>query len=455
MINKLLKISFYIALAQLIFILGFVSHKYKIKIIFEPFNYVVQYTQDVLGINFEKIGDRTMRRVDKLSDKQLDNYTNFNIYNKPKNDFEYLLFLKNDVSVPVLLSGPDNVVWKWNLENFRNSETIVPYHLYSNGDIILGKFETTGIFRIDKYGKIKWKIDRKNHHWVGVHKNLLFIPSLKYVSLPKGISKNNAMNTGMEECKYSESRFETILVIDSDRGKLIQEIDLVPILFEDKAFKEIYKNKLEKDKLISKEEPIKYLCKNPLHLNDIVYVDEIIKKNLKKTGVDSTVGNLILSFRSLDTVIMFNPNNNKINFIITDFFKEQHSPRISESGHLLVFDNLWQHENKNKSRIVKVNIKENKIEDFYYNKKNFFYSRVKGRINLKDGRIFIQSSMQGEIFEIICENEFFDNCSENYLYSAVYSYTYPSNIFTKEGKFKKDNIFIGDFYDRKEINFLK
>ena len=95
MINKLLKISFYIALAQLIFILGFVSHKYKIKIIFEPFNYAVQYTQDVLGINFEKIGDRTMRRVYKLSDKQLDNNTNFNIYNKPKNDFEYLLFLKN------------------------------------------------------------------------------------------------------------------------------------------------------------------------------------------------------------------------------------------------------------------------------------------------------------------------------------------------------------------------
>ena len=124
MINKLLKISFYIALAQFIFILGFVSHKYKIKIIFEPFNYVVQYTQDILGINFEKIGDRSMRRFDKLSDKQLDNYTNFNIYNKPKNDFEYLLFLKNDVSDPVLLSGPDNVVWKWNLENFRNSETI-------------------------------------------------------------------------------------------------------------------------------------------------------------------------------------------------------------------------------------------------------------------------------------------------------------------------------------------
>ena len=58
---------------------------------------------------------------------------------------------------------------------------------------------------------------------------------------------------------------------------------------------------------------------------------------------------------------MFNPDSNKIGFIITDFFKAQHSPRISESGHLLVFDNQWIHENKNKSRIVKVNIKENKI----------------------------------------------------------------------------------------------
>ena len=102
-----------------------------------------------------------------------------------------------------------------------------------------------------------------------------------------------------------------------------------------------------------------------------------------------------------------------------------------------------------------MNIKENKKEDYYYNKKKTFYSSVKGRINLKDGRIFIQSSMQGEIFEIVCENEFFNNCSENYLYSAVYSYNYPSDIYTKEGKFKKDNIFIGDFYDRKEINFLK
>ena len=162
MINKLLKISFYIALAQLIFILGFVSHKYKIKIIFEPFNYVVQYTQDIFEINLEKIGDRSMRKFDDLSNKHLDKDSNFNIYNKPKNDFEYLLFLKNDASEPVLMNSPDSVVWKWNLKDFRNSETIVPYHLYPNGDIIVGKVETKGIYKLNKFGKIKWRINKKN-----------------------------------------------------------------------------------------------------------------------------------------------------------------------------------------------------------------------------------------------------------------------------------------------------
>ena len=455
MINRLLKISFYLALAQFIFLLGFVSYKYKIKIVFEPFNYVIQQSQDIFEINLEKIGDRSMRKSDDLSNKLLEKNSNFNIYNKPKNDFEYLLFLKNDVSDPVLLSNPDQVVWKWNLKNFRNSETIVPYHLFPNGDIIVGKVETTGIYRLDKYGKIKWKINKKNHHWIDVDKNLLFVPSLKYVALPQNISENNALNTGMDKCIYPESRFDTILIIDSNDGRLVEEIDLVPVLFKDEKFKSIYKNKLQKDKIISVDEPIKYLCKNPLHLNDILYVDEVIKKNLEKTNIKSVIGNLILSFRSIDTVIMFNPKNNGINFIITDLFKQQHSARISDSGHLLVFDNLWEHENETKSRIVKININENKIEDFYYNKNKIFYSPVKGRINLVDGRIFVQSSMQGEIFEIICKNKFFTNCSENYLYSAVYSYTYPSKTYTKDGKFKKDNIFIGDFYDPDKINFFK
>ena len=453
MINKLLKLSFYIAIIQLIFILGFVSHKYKIKIVFEPINYVVQVVQDFTEINFEKIGDRSMRRFDPTTDKEIDKGTssNFTIHNKPKDDFGYFLFLKNDFYDPVLLSSPDNIIWKWDLKNFRNSETIVPYHLYPNGDIIIGKFETSGIYRVNKYGEVKWKINKKNHHWIGVHKNLLFVPSLKYVDLPNGVSKNNAVNTGMEECNYEESRFESILIIDSDKGKIVKEIDLIPLLFMDKSFRELYKRKLKEDK----EKPIKYLCKNPLHLNDIIYVDNNIKMNLKKTGVESDIGNFILSFRSLDTVIMFNPNDNKIKFIISDFFEDQHSPRISDSGHLLVFDNLWVHNGKNKSRIVKINIKDKKIENFYYGKKKHFYSPVKGRINLKDGRIFIQSSMQGEIFEIICENDFFDNCTENYLYSAVYSYTYPGKTHTQDGIFKKDNIFLGDFYDYKEINFVK
>ena len=92
MIKRLLKVSFYIALVLFILILGFVSHKYKIKIMFSPFNYIVQYTQDIFEINFEKIGDRSMRPLDEWphfnQQVTFEKNSNFNIYNKPKNDFE-------------------------------------------------------------------------------------------------------------------------------------------------------------------------------------------------------------------------------------------------------------------------------------------------------------------------------------------------------------------------------
>ena len=39
------------------------------------------------------------------------------------------------------------------LSNFRNN-TIIPYHLFKNGDLIIGKFESKGIYRIDKFGNI-------------------------------------------------------------------------------------------------------------------------------------------------------------------------------------------------------------------------------------------------------------------------------------------------------------
>ena len=52
------------------------------------------------------------------------------------------------------MDTPDRVIWSWDLSNFRNNSKIIPYHLFENGDLIIGKFETKGIYRIDKFGNI-------------------------------------------------------------------------------------------------------------------------------------------------------------------------------------------------------------------------------------------------------------------------------------------------------------
>ena len=48
-----------------------------------------KYGNNKTLINFEKIGDRSMRRFDPNTDKEIDKGTssNFTIHNKPKNDF--------------------------------------------------------------------------------------------------------------------------------------------------------------------------------------------------------------------------------------------------------------------------------------------------------------------------------------------------------------------------------
>ena len=118
---------------------------------------------------------------------------------------------------------------------------------------------------------------------------------------------------------------------------------------------------------------------------------------------------------------------------------------------MLVFDNYFKNK---RSRIVEIDIKSKKILGFYSGKNKNFYSNTRGRIQLLDDRVFIQSSDQGEIFEIICDSEFLSNetCISNYLFSGVFSGFYPNTNFSVNGEYIKDQIYIGDFY--KNLKFL-
>ena len=426
------------------FFIGFLTNELKIKAFYESSLYILNDIDDRFNINrHQKFGDRDKKRstdIKNFKTREAKNFNNFNGYNKPKNEFQNYLLLKLDHTTPVLMSNPDKVIWSWDLSNFRNASKIIPYHMFKNGDLIIGKFETQGIFRIDKYGKIKWKLNKLNHHWGDVEKNIFYIPSRRFVSLPKEIP-NNLINSELKNCNYKKSAFDTLLIFNAQNGKLINEIDLMSKLSVDKNFIKLINFKVRQNKEI---------CKDPLHLNDVRKLNNSQIKILEDKIKLSSKEIVMLSFRGLDTVIFYDIKNNKINATITDLFIQQHSPRLNSDGFLYVFDNNSEERN---SRIVKINLKTKSVDSFFSTKK--FKSPIRGRIQFVKGNLFVQSSTQGEIFNITCEKIFFNNCKEKYLYSANFSFFYPTNDFNKDFTFKKDGIYIGDFYGKDYVKFIK
>lgn len=422
------------------FIFGFFSHKYKLNYLYTNINYGIGLTETYFDINFyNKLGDRDQR----IKSKNVLNVSgnNFNIYTKPSLKFDNYLLIKHDHTPPVLMSSPDKVEWTWDLSNFRNHSKIVPLHLFSNGDLIVANFENKGIYKIDKNGNIDWKIDKMSHHWIDTDGNVLFIPSRKFVNLPLGNKNKYLKNSDLNKCKVQNSAFDTILIIETDTGILEREINLMETLPKNKKFLKILNKKYKKNKI---------LCKDPLHLNDVRVIDHNTKENLKKFIPEIKEGDLILSLRSLNLIIFYDYKNEKIKHMVYNLFDKQHSPRIDKDGYLYVFDNR---PNETNSKIVKIDLSKNNILSSFESLK--FKSDVKGRIQFLDNNLFVQSSTQGEIFQIICKLEFFDECLPKYLYSANFSYFYPSNLSDSSETFKKDSLFIADFYKKNYVKFLE
>ena len=440
-IDKLLKFCFILSILFFIFLLGFLSNDLKFKRIYEGLSFIINDVETRFNINLKKkFGDREMKQSLAIHKNKVGSNSNFNFDNRPKEKFEHYLLVKHDKTQPILMETPDKVIWSWDLSNFRNNSKIIPYHLFENGDLIIGKFETKGIYRIDKFGNIIWRNNSLNHHWIDIEQNKLFIPSRKFVSLPNDL-KGDLKNSELKNCNNKNSAFDTILILNSINGEVISNLSLMEILIKNEKFKKILNRKALSDNRF---------CTDPLHLNDIqkLNVDEI---NLINKKIPLTSDNiLILSLRTLDMILFYDLDNDKINHIVVDLFAKQHSPRLHQDGFLYVFDNN-NFSSKN-SKIVKIDLENNSIVSTF--EAENFATPSRGRLQFLNNDLFVQSSGQGEIFKIICESDFFKNCKRKYLYSSNFDFFYPSNNYDENFSFKKDGIYIGDFYEKNKLKFI-
>tara|TARA_B100001142_G_scaffold295926_1_gene317238 strand:+ start:1454 stop:2761 length:1308 start_codon:yes stop_codon:yes gene_type:complete len=434
MFDTIIRLSFYFALMILIFLLGYFSHKYKAKKIFQTVEPVISFFEKKLNKDFDKILGERKNDIFSFKTSEI-NDSNFSLNNKPSSKFGYFLFLKLDKNIPVLMNDPNNIVWKWNLDKFRNPNKLIPYKLFDNGDIILGKYETKGLYRLDKNGKIIWSKDYYNHHWISNDDKYLYVPGTIFLDNKKDLDNKIYDNSFIKNCEAShKSRFGTVMIIDKDNGNLIKEISLIESFYKSVSSRNIIEKFADN-------------CMDTLHLNDARVLDD----NKANHFINGKKGDILVSLRHLNMIALLDGITHDIKWYVQGKFSNQHSPRITKRGTLLVFDNYY--ENK-RSRIVEIDIKSKEILGFYSGKNKNFFSNTRGRIQLLDDKIFIQSSDQGEIFQIICNSKFLNNetCSSKYLFSGVFSGFYPNTGFSVNGEYIKDQIYIGDFY--KNLKFL-
>ena len=238
MFDKIIRLSFIFSLVFIIFFVGYISHKYKAKKIFQTLEPLISSFEVYFDLDLDKkLGERKLRKRINNSSPEFD--TNFSLMNKPSESFNKYLFIKQDNSGPVLMDNPNNIVWTWNLNKFRNPSKIIPYHLFENGDLILGRYESKGLFRINKDGKILWNKNYYNHHWISVDDENLYVPGTLFIDR-QDLKDKIYEGSFVKNCKSEhKSRFGTIMIIDQKNGGLKKEIFLIDAFYKDNKSREI------------------------------------------------------------------------------------------------------------------------------------------------------------------------------------------------------------------------
>lgn len=372
---KILKVYFFIGLLTISFLFGFYSYHQKNFLYDNIYNLYSLLSSKVIVNNQKKM---LKYRVVNSQESIINEYL-FNKNYLYTSEYEGTFLFRNNLQI--------------NLEDLLNSQsTLLAIHnendfvyLSSNNGHLLTKFDLN-------INKIIWEKNYINHHWGDTDSNYLYVPSRKFIDLPKSLNNLQELDL-LNDCPNTKNAFnDTLLIIDKNTGELFEEIDV------------LYK--------ISQHEQLKkflYNCKDPLHLN---FVRIIKNENLIKLPKNIQEGDILLSFRSLDSILIIDRKTHDIKYYLDSLFHMQHSPIFKSNGNLIVFDNFGSSKNNGMSRILEINPSTKKIVGIYDGSKDhFFQTNVAGLLTIHDNKIFVVSSEQGEIFYIDCEGAILNkNC---------------------------------------------
>lgn len=266
----------------------------------------------------------------------------------------------------------------------------VGVHVYPNGDL-LALFQAAGswpygvgVAKFDKDSKLLWKHEFHNHHWMSVGDDgRIYIPSQEAVEAPRDLGDRMARLPGKE----GKILTDAVMVLDPD-GTVLDRILMIDVLVDSDrigllGFKEDW---------------------DPTHLNQVV----IVTKELESLHPLLKAGDLLVSFRKLNTVALIDGQTRRFKWTSTGVTVEQHSPQFLDGG-VLVFDNQGGFRKSGGSRLVWIDLTTGMPKTVFPKPDvplpDQFFTKFAGRIDVNpDGRrVLVTLTHLGSIWEVDLE----------------------------------------------------
>ena len=259
-----------------------------------------------------------------------------------------------------------------------------------NGDLIFN-FTGLGLIRIDKQGKVVWRLPYQTHHSVHRHDD-----GNLWVSGKKYHTENVSLLPHLKPPFYEE----TILEVTPD-GEILREWSIPKLLRKNGYAGLLYLGTLSNASTKIKGDNKRDGNTDLLHLNDVEPFPSSMKEDFFKHG------DVMVSLRNINAVFIFNSKNDKIKFLSMGQFIRQHDPDFIDGNTFSVFDNNNGGSNPPKSLIVIVSARENTSKVFFEGSpEQPFYTPFMGAHQWQpNGNLLITESKPGRGFEINQQGE--------------------------------------------------
>lgn len=254
--------------------------------------------------------------------------------------------------------------------------------LLPGGDLV-ANFEHLSTFRMDPCGEVVWKRDNLGHHSAhySAADDTIWVSAERYIAEPP---------TGypMHEAPLRSWTAQQL----SPDGEVLRDIPVIDILIENDLEGLLYLSSLRN----AAPFPV---SGDTLHLNDVEVFPE---------GLESTVfapGDLMLSLRNINTVLVVDPETLALRFISTGAVVRHHDPDFMAGDVISIFDNrnftLDGPDATPASRIVEIDAASGARRTVLGGgPEAAFFTNIMGtHQRLENGNILITESERGRILE--------------------------------------------------------